>query len=243
MSGARSQAQISSTRSLMYITYYRIWSGCGISHFSNNIERIMDLLHDAFLRHKDLHGIEPPSELPLSSQKSIKKYAASVKSSGRDTIQSFSHIEESLSSFYHSLVGTHLSKRRYPEISRLGVPSRYHGEPTPFIRMEGSESLVVESIGTFTAAHASSLQDGTESPWLSVILYDFATPRSSVARYFNEGQRTHIFRGSSYIYNGIGSESTRRSPIETDEVQRRGICWHLGMPIYERKACADNHLS
>ncbi|KAK7061279.1 hypothetical protein R3P38DRAFT_2828582 [Favolaschia claudopus] len=141
----------------------------------------MSLLRDVLKRGRKASGDQ---NLPLSSKKSIKKYASSVKSSGGASMRS---IAESISSFYSTITGSgpRVPKRRRPDYSRLGVPEWYADEPPPLQPMPGTAPL--SEIPAFSIAH-STLMHATDvgvKPWLGLVLYSHAPAINPMPMYHN----------------------------------------------------------
>ncbi|KAJ6586331.1 hypothetical protein DFH09DRAFT_255229 [Mycena vulgaris] len=102
--------------------------------------------------------------------------ASSIKSSGAESTFSFySAVNES----------SRLPKRRNPDISRLGVPEWYSGDPPPAPEMPGTASP--SKIPPFTMAHSTVMHatSAAANPWLGLVLYSHAPATSPVPMYHN----------------------------------------------------------
>ncbi|KAJ7701196.1 hypothetical protein B0H17DRAFT_200082 [Mycena rosella] len=102
--------------------------------------------------------------------------ASSIKSSGAD----------STFSFYSAVNDAgRLAKRRHADVSRLGVPKWYSGDPPPAPDMPGTAPP--SEMPQFTMAHSKVMPaaDVGAEPWLGVVLYSQALPTSPVAMYHN----------------------------------------------------------
>ncbi|KAK7039678.1 hypothetical protein R3P38DRAFT_3468419 [Favolaschia claudopus] len=114
-----------------------------------------------------------------SSKRSVKSYAASVKSAGGATIRS---LAESMLSFYSmiTLGGTRVPKRRRPDFSTLGVPQWYAEDPPPAPLMPGTDvPSPIPAIYTSATAGVLHARNEGEKPWLGIVLYSHAHPNNS----------------------------------------------------------------
>ncbi|KAJ6562562.1 hypothetical protein B0H19DRAFT_99700 [Mycena capillaripes] len=143
----------------------------------------MSLLHN-FLKPSQHPEVSADSPLPVTSKRSVKRYAASITSSDSEGASMHS-IAESMMSFYHVITGggTHVPKRRRPDISKLGVPEWYAENPPPAPLLPGTAAA--SPAPAFTSAHASVLHPLSEEdkPWLGLVLYSHAHPESAMAMY------------------------------------------------------------
>ncbi|KAJ6470416.1 hypothetical protein C8R45DRAFT_1104847 [Mycena sanguinolenta] len=154
----------------------------------------MSLLRDVLKRNQQASDAGPRSsglpgvKLPLSSKRSVKSYASSIKSSGGTTIRS---LAESMLSFYSlvTLGGTRVPKRRRPDFSRLGVPEWYAEDPPPPPLMPGTEEASPVPVrfirGAAAVLHA---RNEGEKPWLGLVVYSHARPESVAPMYHNAGK-------------------------------------------------------
>ncbi|KIJ28351.1 hypothetical protein M422DRAFT_270353 [Sphaerobolus stellatus SS14] len=151
----------------------------------------MSLLKDILRKNTALSRSDTPPQLSDTSKKSLKKYAASVRSSSAGTIRSLRSLAESVVSFSSLLTlgGSRIPKRRRPDISRLGVPKWYKGTPPKPERIAGTEWIDGATVNEFKAGHVilNNLA-APQDPESCVILYSSASPASRHARYHNEAK-------------------------------------------------------
>ncbi|KAJ7218290.1 hypothetical protein C8J57DRAFT_275232 [Mycena rebaudengoi] len=147
----------------------------------------MSLLRDV-LKKGRASNAPADSKLPLSSGRSLKSYASSVKSSGGASIRS---LAESVASFYSAITGSgpRIPKRRRADFSRLGVPEWYSDDPPFPPEMPGTEPPA--AIPPYTMAHAELMhatQNDDEEPWLGLVLYSHAPATAVMPMYHNEAK-------------------------------------------------------
>ncbi|KAJ7255818.1 hypothetical protein B0H12DRAFT_1112953 [Mycena haematopus] len=155
----------------------------------------MSLLRDVLKRNQQASDTGPrgsglSARLPLSSKRSVKTYASSIKSAGGATVRS---LAESMLSFYSmvTLGGTRVPKRRRPDFSRLGVPEWYAEDPPPPPLMPGTDNASpVPSLFTRGTAAVLHARNEGEKPWLGLIVYSHARPESVVPMYHNAAKVT-----------------------------------------------------
>ncbi|KAJ7186659.1 hypothetical protein C8R46DRAFT_1057665 [Mycena filopes] len=140
----------------------------------------------------------------LSSKRSVKSYASSIKSSGGATIRS---LAESMMSFYSmvTLGGTRVPKRRRPDFSTLGVPEWYAEDPPPPPLMPGTAPA--SPVPPFTRGIAGVLHDRNEGDksWLGLVVYSHARPESVMPMYHNAAKVTGEVRLALEKKANIGS--------------------------------------
>ncbi|KAF7344324.1 hypothetical protein MSAN_01913300 [Mycena sanguinolenta] len=155
----------------------------------------MSLLRDVLKKNQQASDTGPRGSglsgvLPLSSKRSVKSYASSIKSAGGATVRS---LAESMLSFYSmvTLGGTRVPKRRRPDFSRLGVPEWYMEDPPPPPLMPGTEDASPVPLrfirGTAAVLHA---RNEGEKPWLGLVVYSHARPESVAPMYHNAAKVT-----------------------------------------------------
>ncbi|KAF7351810.1 hypothetical protein MVEN_01142000 [Mycena venus] len=155
----------------------------------------MSLLHNVLkwnqqTGHPDVSGDFP---LPITSKRSVKHYAESIKSSDGPSMKL---LAEPILGFYNIITGgeTHVPKRRHADISKLGkfdwVPEWYAGNPPYPPLMPGTAAA--SSVPGFTSGTASVLHPDNEvdKPWLGLVLYSHARPESTMPMYHNAGKVT-----------------------------------------------------
>ncbi|KAF7325354.1 hypothetical protein MVEN_02630400 [Mycena venus] len=141
----------------------------------------MSLLRNVLKRNQ--HPPDADTPLPATSKRSVKRYAASIKSSGGASIRSMA---ESMLSFYSVMTGggTRVPKRRRADFSKLGVPEWHAENPPPPPLMPGTAAASPPP--AFTSGTAYTLYVPNDSkPWLGLVLYSHARPESKMAMYHN----------------------------------------------------------
>ncbi|KAJ7754519.1 hypothetical protein B0H16DRAFT_1542622 [Mycena metata] len=141
----------------------------------------------------------------LSSKRSVKNYASSIKSTGGASMRS---LAESMMSFYSmvTLGGTRVPKRRRPDFSTLGVPEWYAEDPPPAPLMPGTASA--SSVPAFfTRGNAGVLHDRHEGDksWLGLVIYSHARADSVMPMYHNAAKVTGEVRLALENKANIGS--------------------------------------
>ncbi|KAJ6543955.1 hypothetical protein B0H19DRAFT_1076149 [Mycena capillaripes] len=148
----------------------------------------MSLLRDVLKRGKPSPN-GPDAKLPLSSKRSIKSYASSIKSSGGASMRS---LAESMFSFYSAVTGSgpRVPKRRRADYSRLGVPEWYAEDPPPLQDMPGTAPP--SEMPPFAIAHSTVMHatDAGVQPWLGVVLYSHALASNPMPMYHNAAKIT-----------------------------------------------------
>ncbi|KAJ6564461.1 hypothetical protein B0H19DRAFT_1258903 [Mycena capillaripes] len=135
------------------------------------------------------------AELPLSSKKNIKEYTSSISDSVTVGGGLGSHVRKSIfkpsgeDSISESITmtgsGPHIRKRRLAEISTLGVPEWYAGDPPPPPAMPGTApppTLPAYTMSHSIVMHATGAGD---KPWLGLVLYNHAPETSPIPIYHN----------------------------------------------------------
>ncbi|KAI0789670.1 hypothetical protein C8Q75DRAFT_806832 [Abortiporus biennis] len=142
-------------------------------------------------------GLSSKSRTLILERKSRKWDTASIKSAGGVTIRSIRSIAESVTSFATTLVGgRRVPKRRRPDVSRLGVPKWYDKNPKEAQEMPGTlRAVYLDGAHNipYTAAHGYSFvkrsrESDEGTPWMSLIVYNYAREGSLQARYIDESK-------------------------------------------------------
>ncbi|KAJ6615113.1 hypothetical protein B0H10DRAFT_85376 [Mycena sp. CBHHK59/15] len=144
----------------------------------------MSLLRDVLKRGKHAPN-SPDGPGALTSKRSIKKYASSVKSSGGASMRS---LADSVFSFYSAVTGSgpRVPKRRRADVSRLGVPPEWYADdPPPAPLMDGTAAP--PACPGYTTAHAEVMHatETGDKPWLGLVLYSHAPPSAAIPMYHN----------------------------------------------------------
>ncbi|KAF7325670.1 hypothetical protein MKEN_00416900 [Mycena kentingensis (nom. inval.)] len=158
----------------------------------------MSLLRDVLKRNQSPHGQPQPFSPdykrgikdvfrpnPTTSKRSMKGYAASIKSTGASSIAS---LAESMASFYSMVTGggTRVPKRRRPDFSRLGVPEWHAGDPPPLTPMPGTtkHSPVPAAYTRATSGVIHARNEG-DVPDIGIVLYSHAPQNATMPMYHN----------------------------------------------------------
>ncbi|KAJ7472637.1 hypothetical protein FB451DRAFT_1250221 [Mycena latifolia] len=118
---------------------------------------------------------KPPAFDPGYGPADSKSDASSVKSSGGF-------------SFYSAgsdAAGGRIPKRRHPDISKLGVPEWYSGDPPPAPEMPGTAPPAETPAHTMAHSTVMHATDAGAKPWLGIVLYSHAIAASPVPMYHN----------------------------------------------------------
>ncbi|KAJ7890275.1 hypothetical protein B0H13DRAFT_2341110 [Mycena leptocephala] len=120
--------------------------------------------------------VSADSPLPVTSKRSVKRYAASIKSSGGASMRS---LADSMLSFYSVMTGggKRVPKRRRADISKLG---------------KAQECPNASPVHMFTRGTGSVLHPRKEGekPWLGLVLYSHAHPEATMPLYHNAAKVT-----------------------------------------------------
>ncbi|KZP00344.1 hypothetical protein CALVIDRAFT_560333 [Calocera viscosa TUFC12733] len=152
----------------------------------------------AFLRDALRHRAQTASG---STGGDAPRSALHSRESAKSTARSFASVGLTLASVFST--SGKPKKRRRPPVSQLGVPEFYQRDPPPARPPEGVELLPADDYGFDGTAHSKVLKDRSGKPWISLVLWSHAGPRSAVPLYYeNEtvrGElRVHFDRTESF---------------------------------------------